>query len=87
MKESERMVSKGRHSMVSQRDMIRHNVVVIIMSRGFKSIKQWCEMHNIPVKSLYNDSNGIISGMSCKNLLRLCSELHVTPNDLLKGLY
>ena len=44
-------------------------------------------MHSIPVKSLYNDSNGIRSGMSCKNLLKLCNELHVTPNDLLKGLY
>ena len=87
MREGEIMASKGRRSMVSQRDMIRHNITAIIMSRGFKSIKQWCEMHRIPVKSLYNDSNGIRSGMSCKSLLKLCNELHVTPNDLLKGLY
>lgn len=73
--------------MLSQRDTIRYNVMDVIEARGFKSLKDWCNMHNIPSHSLYNYQNGLKSGMSCKNLLRLCNELHVTPNDLLKGLY
>ena len=70
--------------MLSQRDVIRNNVTHIINARGFKSLKKWCDMHNIAIESLYNDQNGLRSGMRCKKLLRLCNELHVTPDDMLK---
>lgn len=83
------MVSKKEQTMITQRDVIRRNVTEIIKARGFSNVKRWLEMHNICYTILYNQKNETkyTCGMSCKNLLKLCNELHVTPNDLLKGLY
>lgn len=79
------MASKEGQTTMTQRDVVRHNATEIIKARGFSNTKQWLEMHNISHMMLYNQ-NGTC-GMSCKSLLRLCNELNVTPNDLLKGLY
>ena len=84
------MASKKEQTTITQRDVIRRNVTEIIKARGFSNVKQWFEMHNISQMVLYNqkNSNSYDSyGMNCKSLLRLCNELNVTPNDLLKGLY
>ena len=83
------MASKEEQTTMTQRDVIRRNVAEIIKARGFSNVKQYLKMHNISHMMLYNQKNEIRStcGMSCKSLLRLCNELHVTPNDLLKGLY
>lgn len=83
------MASKEEQTTMTQRDIIRRNVTEIIKVRGFSNVKQYLEMHNISHMMLYNQKNETKStyGMSCKSLLRLCNELSVTPNDLLKGLY
>ena len=83
------MARKEEETVMTQRDIVRRNVTEIIKARGFSNVKRWLEMHNISHMMLYNQKNETKStcGMSCKSLLRLCNELNVTPNDLLKGLY
>lgn len=84
------MASKEEQTMMTQRDVIRRNVTEIIKARGFSNVKRYLEMHNISHIMLYNQKSSTSYnsyGMNCKSLLRLCNELHVTPNDLLKGLY
>ena len=83
------MASKEEQTTMTQRDVIRRNVTEIIKARGFSNVKRYLEMHNISHMMLYNQKHETrpTCGMSCKSLLRLCNELNVTPNDLLKGLY
>ena len=83
------MASKEEQTTMTQRDVVRRNVAEIIKARGFSNVKQYLAMHNISHVMLYNQKIETRStcGMSCKNLLRLCNALNVTPNDLLKGLY
>ena len=80
------MASKEEQTAMTQRDVVRRNVTEIIKARGFSNVKQYLEMHNISHTMLYNQKHETRStcGMSCKSLLRLCNELNVTPNDLLK---